>query len=148
MRIRRYLALHAGVAVALAAVLAFAGSALAGGRPLTADLLGANERPVLGDPDGSGSFWASFNPGTGEVCYSYTVSGVEPLAAAHIHAAPAGSPGPVVIPLPPTSATGGSGCVTADRDLILAIMHDPADYYFNAHNATYPGGALRGQLSR
>jgi hypothetical protein len=142
------LSISLSLAVALVAGLLFAGVALAGGRPLTANLLGANERPILGDPDGSGSFAATFNPGTGEVCYSYEVTGVEPLAAAHIHVAPAGSPGPVVIPLEPTSPTGGSGCVTADRDLVLAIIKDPGAYYFNVHNATYPGGALRGQLSK
>jgi hypothetical protein len=136
------------LALALTAGLVFAGVAMAGGRPLTADLLGANERPVLGDPDGSGWFAATFNPGTGEVCFAYEVTGVEPLAAAHIHAAAAGSPGGVVIPLPPTSPTGGSGCTTADRDLIIAILEDPSAYYFNVHNATYPGGALRGQLSK
>jgi len=38
--------------------------------------------------------------------------------------------------------------VTADRELILAIIQDPGAYYFNVHNATYPGGALRGQLTR
>jgi hypothetical protein len=136
------------LAIALAATVVFAGGAMAGGRPLSATLVGANERPILGDPDGSGWFAATFNPGTGQVCYAYEVTGVEPLAAAHIHLAPAGSPGPVVIPLEPTSPTGGSGCVTADRDLILAIIHSPSAYYFNVHNATYPGGALRGQLSR
>jgi hypothetical protein len=38
--------------------------------------------------------------------------------------------------------------VTADRELILAILHDPSAYYFNVHNAPFPGGALRGQLSK
>ena len=134
--------------VALVAALAFAGGAIAGGAPLSATLAGANERPTLGDPDGSGTFAATFNPGTGEVCFTYQVTGVEPLVAAHIHSAPAGVPGPVVIPLPPTSPTGGSGCVTADRSLIIAIIQHPSDYYFNVHNASFPGGALRGQLTR
>lgn len=148
MRSTPRLSISISLTLALTAGLVFSGIALAGGRPLTANLLGANERPILGDPDGSGWFAATFNPGTGEVCFAYEVTGVEPLGAAHIHAAAAGSPGAVVIPLPPTSATGGSGCVTADRDLILAIIQDPGAYYFNVHNATYPGGALRGQLSR
>jgi CHRD domain-containing protein len=148
MRSTHRLSISISLTLALTAGLAFAGVAMAGGRPLSADLLGANERPVLGDPDGSGWFAATFNPGTGEVCFAYEVTGVESLAAAHIHAAPAGSPGAVVIPLPPTSPTGGSGCVTADRDLVLAIIQNPSDYYFNVHNATYPGGALRGQLSK
>ena len=90
----------------------------------------------------------TFNAGQGEVCYDYSVSGVEPLTAAHIHVAPAGSPGPVVIATPATSATGGSGCVSADRDLIVAILTNPSAYYFNVHNAPFPAGALRGQLTR
>ena len=146
MRSTHRLSISLSLAVALIVGVMFAGVALAGGRPLTANLLGANERPILGDPDGSGSFAATFNPGTGQVCYSYEVEGVEPLAAAHIHLASAGSPGPVVIPLEPTSPTGGSGCVTADRELVKAIIKDPGAYYFNVHNAPFPGGALRGQL--
>jgi hypothetical protein len=148
MRTTHRLPVSISLVVALTAGLVFAGVAMAGGRPLTATLAGANERPVTGDPDGSGWFSATFNPGTGEVCFAYEATGVEPLAAAHIHAAAAGSPGPVVIPLPPTSPTGGSGCTTADRELVLAIIQNPSDYYFNVHNATYPGGALRGQLSK
>ena len=148
MRPNRRLSISISLAVALVAGLALSGSALAGGRPLTATLIGSTERPILGDPDGSGTFAATFNPGTSEVCFTYEVANVDPLVAAHIHVAPAGSPGPVVIPMPPSSATGGSGCTTADRDLILAILQDPSAYYFNVHNATYPGGALRGQLTR
>jgi hypothetical protein len=148
MRSTRKLTISLSLVLALIAGFTLSGTALAGGRPLTATLLGANERPVLGDPDGSGWFAGTFNPGTGQVCFAYEVTGVDPLAAAHIHFASAGSPGDVVIPMPPTSATGGSGCVTADRDLILAIIQDPGAYYFNVHNATYPGGALRGQLTR
>jgi CHRD domain len=134
--------------LALTSALLVAGGATAGGRPISIDLTGAAEAPGPGDPDGSGTASFTFNPGTGEVCYEFSVTGVEPLAAAHIHVAPVGSPGPVVIPLPPTSATGGSGCVTADRELIRAILIDPSAYYFNVHNAPFPAGALRGQLTR
>ena len=133
---------------ALAALALSAGVAMAGGRPISIDLTGAAEAPSPGDPDGSGTVAFTFNAGQGEVCYDFTVTGVEPLTAAHIHVAPAGSAGDVVIPTPPTSATGGSGCVSADRDLIVAILTDPSAYYFNVHNAPFPGGALRGQLTR
>ena len=146
MRSNRRLSISLSLAFALTAGLMFAGAAMAGGRPISIELTGAAEAPGPGDPDGSGWFSATFNRGTGEVCYAFEVTGVEPLTAAHIHVAPAGSPGPVVIPTPKTSDTGGSGCVTADRDLVKAITKDPGAYYFNVHNTPYPGGALRGQL--
>ncbi len=148
MRSTRRFSVGTSVALALATALVLAGSAMAGGRPISAVLTGAAEAPGPGDPDGSGTVSLTFNPGTGDVCYDFSVAGVAPLTAAHIHVAPAGSPGPVVIPLPPTNATGGSGCVTADRDLIVAIVRNPAAYYFNVHNAEFPPGALRGQLTR
>jgi hypothetical protein len=148
MRSTHRLSISISLTLALTAGLVFAGVVMAGGRSISIELTGAAEAPGPGDPDGSGTASFTFNPGTGEVCYSYEVTGVEALAAAHIHLAPVGSPGPVVIPLEPTSPTGGSGCVTADRDLILAIIKDPSAYYFNVHNATYPAGALRGQLSK
>ena len=139
MRSHRSRIVGLSLTISLIASLAFAATALAGGRPLSANLLGENERPVLGDPDGSGWFEATFNPGTGEVCYAYEVTGVEPLAAAHIHAAAAGAPGGVVIPTPPTSATGGSGCVTADRELILAIIQNPCGLLLQRPQRPVPG---------
>lgn len=120
----------------------------AGGRPFSTTLTGAAEAPDPGDPDGSGTARVWVNAGQAEVCYLYTVTGVAPLLAAHIHFAPAGVAGGVVVPLPPTSATGGSGCVDADRDLLIKILTDPSGYYVNVHNADFPAGALRGQLSR
>jgi len=137
------------LATALTAVLAVSGTVLAGGRPFTvAPLSGAAEAPNPGDPDGTGMarFW--MNPGQGTVCWSYSVSGVEPLIAAHIHHAPAGVAGPVVIPTMPMTPTSGADCASVDRSLILDIIQHPSDYYFNVHTPTYPGGALRGQLSR
>ncbi len=148
MRSTRRHTISLSLAFALTAGLVFAGAAMAGGRPISIELTGAAEAPGPGDPDGSGTASFTFNPGTGEVCFDYSVTDVAPLAAAHIHVAPAGSPGPVVIAMEPTSDTGGSGCVTADRDLIVAILLNPTDYYFNVHNADFPAGALRGQLTR
>jgi hypothetical protein len=118
------------------------------GRPLSATMTGAEEVPP-GDPDGSGTAHFTFNQGLGRVCFELAVEDIVPATAAHIHIAPAGSPGPVVIPL--TAPTDGSsnGCVEdVDPELIKAIRQNPADYYVNVHNAEYPPGAVRGQLSR
>ena len=145
MRVRPFL-LPLAAAMALTLSTLLASTAAAGGQVIQLTLTGAAEAPGPGDPDGTGTATFTFNRGQAEVCYDYTVSGVGPLMAAHIHIAPAGSPGPVVIPLDPTSATGGSGCVTADRELIKAITKDPSAYYFNVHNADFPAGALRAQL--
>ena len=148
MRITRTALALLSLAALLLVSFALAGATMAGGRPFRTELLGANERPDPGDPDGSGSAWVTLNPGTGKVCYAYTVSNVATLSAAHIHRATADMAGPVVIPLPPTSGTGGSGCVTAERALLIEIIRNPSGYYVNVHNAEFPPGALRGQLSR
>jgi hypothetical protein len=132
--------------VALTLALAPMVGADGGGRPFHLTLTGAAERPGPGDPDGAGTASLTLNPGQAEVCYEYSVTGLAPLAAAHIHVAPVTSPGPVVIPLPPTSATGGSGCVSASRDLLIEIIQNPENYYFNVHTAEFPAGALRAQL--
>jgi hypothetical protein len=135
------------VGVAMALALASPVTA-AGGRPFSTTLTGAAEVnaqgvPNQGDPDGSGTATLRINPGLGEVCWSISVSGVDPIFAAHIHIAPVTSPGPIVVPLSPYTG----GCTVVDRDLARAILIDPSGYYVNVHNATYPAGALRGQLN-
>lgn len=133
------------VVLVLLALLAMAGNASAGGRPLAADLTGAAEAPGPGDPDGVGSARITLNQGQEEVCFDITVSGVEPITAAHIHIAPAGQPGPVVVNFNP-AVNGLNGCVSASAELIKAIRQNPAAYYINVHNEPFPAGALRGQL--
>lgn len=119
-----------------------------GGRPLSTTLSGAEEVPGPGDPDGSGSAVLTFNPGQEQVCFELTVSGIAPASAAHIHEAPAGVAGPVVVTLQPPTSGSSIGCVQADGALILDIIQEPAEYYVNVHNATFPAGAVRGQLGK
>jgi hypothetical protein len=117
---------------------------------LTADLSGANEVPDQGDPDGSGTALVTLNQGQGEVCFELTVADIAAPTAAHIHAAPAGVNGGVVIPLLPPPEDGSvSGCVSdVDKDLIKSIRQSPSEFYVNVHNLDFPGGAVRGQLSK
>ena len=122
---------------------------VAGGRPFTTTLAGANEVPA-GDPDATGTATVWVNPGTGAVCYSWSVSNAAtPILAAHIHHAVAGVAGGVVVPLPPTGPSSGTGCTTGvDRSLALDIIQHPWEYYVNTHNAEFKAGVARGQLSR
>ena len=144
MRTRLLLALSA---VALVTVLAPAGLASAGGRPLSTDLSGAEEVPPA-DPDGTGFARITLNSGTGEVCWSITASDITlPATAAHIHEAPAGVNGDIVVTLSPPDESGtASGCTIADSSLVRDIRKNPAEYYVNVHTTDYPGGAIRGQL--
>jgi hypothetical protein len=129
--------------------------AFAGGRPLSTTLTGAAEVnnagvPNQGDLDGSGTADLTLNQGQGEICFEINVSGILlPATAAHIHIAPPTAPGPIVVPLAAPDASGhASGCVSADPNLIKAIRQNPENYYVNVHNADFPAGAVRGQLSK
>ena len=133
--------------LAMSTLLTFAPAAQATQR-FTTTLTGAAEVPGPGDPDGSGTATITINRGTGEICWSITVTGITlPATAAHIHEAPAGVAGPVDVTLSPPDATGtSSGCTTVSREHAKEIAKDPAEYYVNVHNADFPAGAMRGQL--
>ena len=139
-----------GIAVTagLLASLALAASVSATGAPISTTMTGAEEVPGPGDPDGSGTAVLRLNPGKGQICYTLTVSGIEPAIAAHIHVAPPGVAGPVVVPLAAPVEGSSSGCATVAKELVKAILLDPENYYVNVHNVDFPAGAIRGQLSR
>lgn len=128
-----------------------AAPALAGGRPLSADLAASNEVGG-GDGDATGSAHVWLNQGQEEVCFWIDTEGLTTgVVAAHIHAAPAGVNGGVVVNFDWANngdAESASGCVSADAELIKDIRQHPDQYYVNVHNPTVPSGAVRGQLSK
>jgi hypothetical protein len=118
----------------------------AGGAPRVTTLNGAEEVPPA-DPDGTGFAAITLNVGQERVCWELSVANIAPATAAHIHSAPAGVNGPIVVPLGPPSSGSSAGCANADPTLIQAIIENPELYYVNVHNAEFQGGAVRGQLS-
>ena len=157
----------ASVLLALIVAMALSvGPALAdnGGRPFDLALSGANEFNAAGapiNPHGDadrGSAVLTVNPGQETVCWSFgaiTLTAGDALPhVAHIHLAPEGIAGPVVVDIfggaatapAPTSYPTGTTCVHGDRDVLLAILRDPGAYYLNLHNAEHPAGVMRAQL--
>jgi hypothetical protein len=114
----------------------------------TAKLTGDAEVPGPGDPKGSGTVQVTFNPDKGEVCYELSVANIQEATAAHIHEGAMGKEGPVKVALEAPKTGSAKGCTKADAPVIIAIMKDPASYYVNVHNAAFPKGAVRGQLSK
>jgi CHRD domain len=114
----------------------------------TAKLTGAAEVPGPGDPKGSGTVQVTIDPAKGEVCYELSVEDIQEATAAHIHEGAVGKEGPVKLGLDAPKTGSAKGCKSADAAVIKAMMQDPADYYVNVHNAAFPKGAVRGQLSK
>ncbi|MFF7415357.1 CHRD domain-containing protein [Streptomyces lydicus] len=108
-------------------------------------------KPAVGDPDG---FASAFIKARGsEVDYSFVWVGIGSPTLGHIHQGKAGVNGDVKVPLFMTPVPDGvfalSGSVTGvDRTLVGQIRNHPGGFYANLHSAEFPGGAVRGQLSR
>lgn len=101
------------------------------------------------DTDGAGHANFKVDTGKNQVCYDLMVEKIAPASMAHIHKAPAGSNGPVAVPLATPDAAGkSSGCATVGAPVVADILANPGGYYVNVHNGEHPGGAIRGQLSK
>jgi hypothetical protein len=108
--------------------------------------LSGGQETQAADPDGHGFF--SYTLDGTEFCWTLDWKDIETPTAAHVHVGPRQVAGPVVIPLDVDGLPGPdhSGCTTIGAELAAAISADPRNYYANVHNATFPAGAIRGQL--
>ncbi len=134
----------------------------------TAILLGANEvPPTASTASGSATVTLIGNMLDVSETFSGLIGG--PAAASQIQFAPAGSNGPVVVPLSgfPNAISGtysmtfdltqtftytsafvtASGGTAAGAEAALMADMTAGNTYINIHDATFPGGEIRGQLS-
>lgn len=114
----------------------------------TALLTGANETPNPADPDGVGFAVITFDSAAGTITFTAYEQNIAAPTASHIHRGAAGVTGPVIIPFNQPFDEGVSkGTLTGIAPSFFAeILANPPGYYFNIHNAGFPGGAIRGQL--
>lgn len=134
--------------IAASTILGVGGPATADSATLVAYMTGAQERPNPGDPDGIGRAVVFINDDTNTICVATQFTGIDmPLTGYHIHIAPPGAPGPIVVPFnTPTSQSDYQCRVVENEALLDNIAANPHQYYINLHNTPFPGGALRGQL--
>ena len=151
MHTRSRFSLPTALLTSLTLIVAFAGGAAAAETRLSTQLTGGATEVPPGDPDGSGSATITIDPQAGTLCYEITVQNIQPATASHIHVAPPGEAGPVVVPLDVDGFEGSTeGCIEPmeDAQALQDIVDDPAAHYVNIHTADFPGGAVRGQLGQ
>jgi hypothetical protein len=117
------------------------------GSNFRASLVGGNEVPPA-DPDGTGLARIAINDATNQVCTDLEVRNIDNVTAAHIHRGRAGVNGPPVITLDAPDDNDSDDCDTVADSLVDEIRNDPSGFYVNVHTATYPDGAIRGQIVR
>ncbi len=131
------------IALALSTcALGAATPALAASVTLVSTLNGASE-PAGGDADGAGTFSVEIDADAGDFCYTLTASKIARATMAHVHSGAAGANGPPVV----TVDVASDMCIAVDPEKLKAMIAAPGDYYVNVHNAEFPAGAIRGQLS-
>ena len=114
-----------------------------------ATLSGAEEVPPV-ETDASGSAKVVLSGrDLGDLRYQIIVNGLSgPATGAHIHAAPAGENGGVLIPLDHETLRGSIELDDVQRAAISdAIGLGGGDFYVNIHTEANPTGEIRGQLS-
>lgn len=97
----------------------------------------------------SGLFYGIFNSNTNLINITVIFNGLTGgnVTAAHIHDGPPTANGPVIIPFPSfPSATSGTytNVLSVPASEVAALLS--GNCYVNIHNATFPGGEIRGQI--
>lgn len=113
-----------------------------------ADLTGTQEVPANASP-AIGFADAVLNVPTSVLSFTTTWSGLlTPTSNGHIHTAPIGVSGPVVIPFPGLTLGNTFGTYTNNFTLTPGQVADLVAGldYVNIHSTGLPGGEIRGQL--
>lgn len=126
------------------------------GRTLTTRADGRQEVPApgtkVGDRDGRAGWLVQ--PQGKRVWFATAWKRIGAPVAAHIHRAPRGENGPVVVPFfaagkgLPAGINGVAGSTPAPAAVGRRIWKNPKNWYVNLHTKQFPGGAIRGQLYR
>jgi len=120
-------------------------------------LSGANEVPARTT---SATGTATYKLSGNILTYTVTVTGLTAAAtASHIHSAPAGVNGNVIVPYVTASIQSGvvtSGSVDLSQPIVngstsitgdsLRTLLNNGGAYTNVHTSTFPGGEIRGQI--
>ena len=156
---KRLLAAVGGIALILSPAAAMAVDTY------SAQLSGADEVPPRAT-DAFGTIVVSHFPGLGRARFTLDVRRATAILSAvggHIHCAPAGANGPIVVFLAGEASPGGfdgrlsiSGMIDDDNvipgsacgDTLAELLTAAAagNAYVNLHSTTFPGGEIRGQL--
>jgi hypothetical protein len=113
---------------------------------MVAPLAGANEVPP-NKSTATGTAKITVDVLHDQVCWNLSVQKLQgTVTQAHIHRAPAGQVGPIVLDLSPPAGGTSRGCRRARPPLARGIVKDPGDYYVNVHTSKFPDGEIRGQL--
>lgn len=129
--------------VAAAALLFAACSGVVWGEDIKVVLSGNQEIPPA-TTTGSGTGIFSVAPDL-SVRGSVTVAGMTPTVA-HIHEAPAGKSGPIIVPLVQTAPNAWSVPEGAKLTDAQYESYKAGNLYYNVHSAAYKGGEIRGQI--
>jgi len=130
-------------AMTLALLVSGGYSVAAMGADINVTLSGANEvPPVTTAAKGTGVITVGND---GAVSGSITTTGVA-ATAAHIHEAPAGKNGSVIVPFTKTGDAWGPAPGAKLTEAQMASLK-AGNLYVNVHSAANPGGEIRGQLN-
>lgn len=116
-----------------------------------AQMQGDTEVPGPGQDVAKGDFLLMATPADDAICYEIATYQIgEPVTGAHIHTGGPGVAGDVVIALTtPGERTFLRDCqFDLDPAVVADVRGNPGAHYVNYHTATFPAGAVRGQLFR
>ena len=123
-----------------------------------ATMTGANERPTPNSSTATGT--ATYVLTGNLLSYVVTVNGLTaPASGAHIHVGSSSVAGPIIVPYTVSAtqsgvvSTGtidlsfpiasGNSTITGDS---LRVLRNNGNAYTNVHDASFPGGEIRGQI--